>query len=341
MTTHFEAEIRSQGDKLAARAEGGATQAFEAVRDLGAYTHFVVAARGSSDNAALFFQYMAGAELGKVAALATPSLYEAGAPIDLSGALVIAISQSGRSPGIAVVAELARAQGRPTIALTNHDDSPLALASTHVLSLETGPELAIASTKTFSATWHALAQLVGALRGRPLDGIETLPAAVDRTVQWAVAAELAVTQLDAPGGMTVVGRGVGFAAADEIALKIREVAGIRAESYAVADYLHGPIGADGQGCALLLVLTDEMSDEVAQTTLRGCQEAGMTTVVLRASNRHAVGGDVEIVVPEVTPNWLTGLCHVIVGQVLALRLGERRQRPIDTSPRLKKVTLSA
>jgi fructoselysine-6-P-deglycase FrlB-like protein len=66
MTTHFEAEIRSQADILAARAEGGADQATVAVADLAEWTHFVVAARGSSDNAALFFQYMVGAELGKV-----------------------------------------------------------------------------------------------------------------------------------------------------------------------------------------------------------------------------------------------------------------------------------
>jgi glucosamine--fructose-6-phosphate aminotransferase (isomerizing) len=341
MTTHFEAEIRSQGDKLAARAARGATQAFEAVRDLGAFTHFVVAARGSSDNAALFFQYLAGTELGKVVALATPSLYETGTPIDLSGALIVAISQSGRSPGIAAVAELARAQGRPTIAVTNDEQSPLATVSGHVLSLGTGPEKAIASTKTFSATWHALAQLIGAFRGAPLEGIVDLPIIVERTVTWALSNELAIASLDAPGGMTVVGRGIGFAVADEIALKIREVAGIRAESYAVADFLHGPIGADGEDCALLLVLTDELSDDVAQSTLRGCHEAGMVTVVLRSVNRPSVGGDVEIVVPEATPNWLTGLCHVVIGQVLALRLGERRQRPIDTSPRLKKVTLSA
>ena len=341
MTTHFEAEIRSQADVLAARAERGAPQATVAVADLAGWTHFVVAARGSSDNAALFFQYMVGAELGKVAALATPSLYEAGAPMDLAGALVVAISQSGRSPGIAQVAALARAQGRPTIAVTNYDDSPLALASTHVLTLETGPELAIASTKTFSATWHALAQLVGALRGEALEGIDSLPLVVGRTVDWALSADLAVSTLDAPGGMTVVGRGVGFAAAQEIALKIREVAGLRAESYAVADYLHGPIGADGEGCALLLVLTEELSDEVASTTLQGSRDAGMVTVVLREPTRPSVGGDVEIVLPEHAPNWLTGLSQVVVGQVMALRLGERRGRPIDTSPRLKKVTLSA
>ena len=341
MTTHFEAEIRSQGALLRARAEQGRAQAEDAVAELLPYTHFVVAARGSSDNAAVFFQYLVGQRLGRIVALATPSLYEEGVDVDLSGATVVAISQSGRSPGIADVATQAQLQGRVTIAVTNDESSPLAAASTHVLSLATGPEQAIASTKTFSATWQALAQLVEALSGGRLEGLDELPEVVDRVATWALEADLAVSTIDAPGGLTIVGRGVGFAAADEIALKIREVSGLRAESYAVADYLHGPIGADGDGCALLLVVTAEMTDDVARAALQGSRDAGMQCVVLRGPDRSPLGADSEIVLPEVTANWVTGLAQVIVGQVLALRLGERHERPIDSSPRLKKITLSA
>ena len=341
MTTHFETEIRSQGALLHSRAEQGRHRAEAAVADLSPYTHFVVAARGSSDNAALFFQYLVGQRLGRVVALATPSLYEEGITVDLSGATVVAISQSGRSPGIADVALQARLQGRVTIAITNDESSPLAEASTHVLALATGPEQAIASTKTFSATWQALAQLVEALSGGRLEGLDDLPAVVSRVAEWALADDLAIDSIDAPHGLTIVGRGVGFAAADEIALKIREVSGLRAESYAVADYLHGPIGADGEGCALLLVVTAEMTDDVANAALQGSRDAGMTCVVLRGPDRAPFDADAEIVLPEVTANWLTGLAEVVVGQVLALRLGERHDRPIDSSPRLKKITLSA
>lgn len=341
MTTTFEEEIRSQGEVLRARRAAGAAEAAWAAESLRGVTHLVVAARGSSDNAAVYFQYLAGQELGLLVALAAPSLYEGSRGVNLQGAGVLAISQSGRSPGMVEVLEHAHAQGCPTVVVTNDASSPLALAGEHVLELRAGHERAIASTKTLSATWHALAQLVDALGSGRLDGLEELPDVVDRTADWALGQDLATALLDVRG-LTMVGRGVGYAAAAEIALKVREVSGVRAESYAAPDYLHGPIGADGDDCCAVIVVTDELSDAVLRELLKGCRESGMTTMVLRPSTRAvSVECDAEIVFPLTTPNWATGLVAVVVGQVLALRLGEVRGRPIDTSPRLSKVTLSA
>jgi glutamine---fructose-6-phosphate transaminase (isomerizing) len=339
--TIFETEIRSQGEVLRGRAEQGTNQAHELARRFEGITHLLIAARGSSDNAAIFFQYLAGQELGLLVALAAPSLYEGDRPIGLKGAGVIAISQSGRSPGMTQVLGQARAQHRPTATLTNDVDSPLAGAADLVIDLAAGPERAIASTKTFSSSWHALAQIVSTLRATPLEGLATLPDLVERVSQWALDADLPVEVLDAEGGLTVVGRGIGFAVAAEISLKIREVTGIRSEAFAAADFVHGPIGADGSGSTLLLVVTEELSDELAAELLAGSRGAGMRTVVLRATDRSALTNETEIVLDVAAPNWSLGLAQVIVGQVLALRLGERRGRPIDTSPGLRKVTTSA
>lgn len=340
MTTTFETEIRAQGDILRARAARGAQSARAAADSWRDVTHLVVAARGSSDNGAVFFQYLAGQELGLLVALAAPSLYEGAQQVTLRGAGVLAISQSGRSPGIVDVLAQARAQGCATAAVTNDATSPLALASDHVLELFAGPERAIASTKTLSTTWHALAQLVQALGTRPLAGLEELPDVVERTAQWALQEDLPLDLLNV-GGLTMVGRGVGYAAAAEIALKVREVSGVRAEAYAAPDYLHGPIGADGDGCCAVVVVTDELSDAVLRELLVGCRESGMSTVVMRPASREAPECDAQIVLPATSPNWVGALAAVVVGQVLALRLGEVRGRPIDTSPRLSKVTLSA
>jgi glutamine---fructose-6-phosphate transaminase (isomerizing) len=341
MPTVFEEEIRSQAELIQRRATLGATEAAEVARSFRDVDYVLVAARGSSDNAAVFFQYFAGQELGLLVALATPSLYEGDTTIGLNGAGVLAISQSGRTPGLVNVIESANEQGRPSAAITNDPESPLSLASVHVIALKAGHERAIASTKTFTTTWHALAQLVEALKGSPLDGLATLSDTVDRAATWALAASLPSELLNAERGLTIVGRGVGQAVAAEIALKIREVTGIRAEAYSAADYLHGPIGADGRGSALLLVVTDELSNDVAETLLEECRRFSMSTVVLRSSSRGAFLSDAEIVVEEAGPNWCVALAEVIVGQALALRLGELRGRPIDTAPGLKKVTLSA
>jgi glutamine---fructose-6-phosphate transaminase (isomerizing) len=341
MPTAFEDEIRSQAEIIRRRTSLGATEAAEAAEAFRDVDYVLVAARGSSDNAAIFFQYFAGRELGLLVALATPSLYEGENSIGLNGAGVLAISQSGRTPGLINVIESANEQGRPSVAITNEPDSPLSLASGHVIRLKAGPERAIASTKTFTTTWHALAQLVEALKGSTLEGLETLSETVDRTAMWGLSTPLPSELLNAERGLTIVGRGVGQAVAAEIALKIREVAGIRAEAYSAADYLHGPIGADGRESAFLLVVTDELSTDVAETLLEESHRLAMSTVVLRSSSRDAMASDAEIVVDEVGPNWCVALAEVIVGQVLALRIGELRGRPIDTAPGLKKVTLSA
>ncbi|MGC2169214.1 MAG: SIS domain-containing protein [Acidimicrobiales bacterium] len=337
----FEEEIRSQADILRRREKDGAREALAVASEFQGVDYLLVAARGSSDNAAVFFQYFAGQTLGLLVALATPSLYESGRTIRLNGAGVLAISQSGRTPGLLDVVESATSQGRPCAVITNDLASPLGQSSSTVIALRAGAERAVASTKTFTATWHTLAQIVEAMGGSPLDGLATLPDAVERTANWALSHSLPVELLNAERGLTVVGRGLGQAVAAEVAIKIREVSGVRAESYSAADYLHGPVGADGENSTLMLVMTDELATDVAQSMLEECRRFSMRTVVLRSSAREGFSCDAEIVVDEAGPNWCVALSEVIVGQVLALRVGELRGRPVDTPPGLHKVTLTA
>jgi glucosamine--fructose-6-phosphate aminotransferase (isomerizing) len=341
MTTVFEEEIRSQGDILRRRAEPGLRQAREAARSWRDVNYALVAARGSSDNAAAFFQYLAGRELGLVVALATPSLFQGENTMNVDGAGVLAVSQSGRSPGMLDVVRTAKLQGRPNVVVTNDAASALALEADAIVELLAGPERAIASTKTFTSSCHALAQFVSALKGTDLEGLDALPDIIDSTADWALTHELPTTLLNAPKGLTVVGRGIGYASAAEIALKIREVTGVRCEAYSAPDFLHGPIGADGDGATLLVVGTDEMEDEIAASLVEQCSARGMRTVTLRSSEHAPQVSDADILLPATMDNWCLGLALVVVGQVLSLRLGELRGRPIDTAPGLNKITLTA
>jgi glucosamine--fructose-6-phosphate aminotransferase (isomerizing) len=341
MTTNFEAEIRTQGAVLAARTEHSrdlANQTKELWRNV---NYLLVAARGSSDNAALYFQYLVGQHAKRVVALATPSLFENGESLIMNGAGVLAISQSGRSPGIVDVVYAAKAQQCPVVGVTNYPESPLGENCDLLIGLEAGPEVAIASTKTFTATAQALAQIASALGQEELEGIDDFASYVGSVVEFALKAELPLDLLNQDRGFTVVGRGVGMAAAAEIALKIREVTGLKAEAYSAADFVHGPIGADGDHAALMLVVTDEMSDELVAKLLGDCSAKGMKTVVVRSPDRMSFSANAEIVLPEQAPNWLIPMGHVVIGQILALRLGSLRGRPIDTAPGLAKVTLIA
>ncbi len=125
VATAFESEFLSQGELLNERAKAGRLAAERAARSVDeGVTHLVIAARGSSDSAALYLQYLLGQELGLLAALATPLLYADPLGINLTGALVMGISQSGQSPGVVSVLAAARAQGRP--AHSDHQRRPLA-----------------------------------------------------------------------------------------------------------------------------------------------------------------------------------------------------------------------
>lgn len=343
MQTLFEREIRSQAELLAARSEEGRAAAVRAADLIDeSVTHFVVAARGSSDNAAAYFQYLVGLELGYVAALATPSLYSEPSRMNLYGAAAVAISQSGQSPDVVAVLSAARAQNRPTIAITNDSQSPLARAADVVVPLLVGKEGSLAATKTFLASLQAAADLVQALAkpSRILNDDVSLSSLVQTTTEWALDHLTDIPASLAWNGLTVVGRGLGLCAANECALKIREVAGVRAESYATPDLLHGPIGADGTGSSLWLVVSDEISDDEARDLIGRAADSGLTTLATRPPDRAPSGADVEIVLPVQAPNWVIPFLTVIVGQVMALRLGQVRGRPIDQPPGLKKITLT-
>ncbi len=341
MRTVLEAEILSQGRLLRERTAVGRARASEAAALLdSSVTHLVVAARGSSDRVATYLQYLIGRELGVVTALATPSLYSEPRHMTLRGALVMGISQSGRSPDIVSVLAAARAQGRPTIAITNDEGSPLAAAADVVIPLLVGPEVSLAATKTMLASLHAVAQFVEALRGAALDRADELPDLIDATSEWALDHVATVLGHLPFGGLTVVGRGLGLSAAEECALKIREVAGVRAEAYAAPDLLHGPIGADGKGSSLWLIVSDEIDDDGARDIVQRASASGLATLVTRGGSRGDTSADIELVLPVDAPNWITPLVNIVIGQVMALRLGEANHRPIDQPPGLAKITLT-
>jgi len=343
METVFESEILSQSTLLSERTAVGKLAAERAAALVdSSLTHLVIAARGSSDNAAGYLQYLAGVELGLLTALATPSLYADPQRINLAGAMVLGISQSGRSPDIVSVLSAARAQHRPTVAITNDADSPLAQQADVVIPLMVGEEVSLAATKTFLASLQAVAQFVQALAGERevLPRSSELPAMVEATSAWALEHVEPLLENLALEGLTVVGRGLGLCAANECALKIREVAGIRAESYAAPDLLHGPIGADGSGATLWLIVTDEIDDDTATNLVARAKRSGMTTLVSRSSERAPTGADAEIILPVQSPNWITPFLTVVIGQIVALRLGEQRRRPIDQPPGLQKITLT-
>src|SRR5436305_7873836 len=137
----LESELREQPAALARLLERQGEHALElgSVFRRDDVRYILIASRGSSSNAARYAQYLLGRAHRVPVMFATPSLYTVyEQPPRLDGALVIGISQSGASPDVCSVLAEARRQRRPTIALTNVGDSPLARQADVVLELEAG-----------------------------------------------------------------------------------------------------------------------------------------------------------------------------------------------------------
>ena len=336
----LEREIREQPAALRAALERNAAPiaAFaSALRARGRLDQVVIAARGTSDNAARYAQYLIGARLGIPVALAAPSLttmYGAPAVPHGASALAMAISQSGQSPDVVGVLESARAAGVPTLAVTNDAASPLAAAADAVLELGVGPERSVAATKTYTASLAVVAALVARLgddaaAAAALDGA---PELVARAIELAFAGAGALdAHHDAPH-VVVVGRGFNYATALEIALKLRELTGTVAEGFSPPDLMHGPIAAVGPATRALAVAPPGRVRDSVLEAAAALRDRGARCFVLD----DAAGADLRL--PAGVPEWLSPLVAVVPGQVLALRWAQLRGRVVDAPPGLTKVT---
>ena len=241
-----------------------------------------IVGRGTSDHAGVFARYLIEVELGLVVAAAAPSVASLfGRQLQLNRALVLLISQSGRSEDLLAQARAARASGALVVALVNDAASPLAQLAHHTLPLLAGPERAVAATKSYLCTLAALLMLVAHWKQDEvlLAALEQLPAQLEAVCALPVSSQY--QSLLHSRHCVVLGRAFGYAIAREIALKIKEVCGIQAEAFSSAEFLHGPISLLNQPLVLLnAALNDESASahqhQVDEVTRRGGQVLTLT-----------------------------------------------------------------
>lgn len=337
------AEIMEQPDSLTRLLDAEAAPTRALAADLAArpFDYVLIAARGTSDNAARYAQYLFGTALGLPVALATPSLHTLyGARLRFDGALVIGVSQSGRSPDICAVIEDARKAGAPTVAITNDDTSPLALAAERVIGLHTGPERSIAATKTYTAQLAAMALLALGLAGDDagLAALRTLPAAVAATLALdARMAEIA-GELRAIDAAVTISRGYNFATAWEIALKLKELTYIPTEPYSAADFQHGPIAMVRELFPVILVAPrGAAAAGLATLTTRLC-ELGAHLVAISDVPEVLAAADLPAPLPASVEERFSPLTAIVAGQLFAFHLAHARGLDPERPRGLRKVT---
>ena len=302
----------------------------------------VIAARGSSDNAALYGQYLFAVRNRMPVALATPSVITLfGARPDMSEALVLGISQSGRSPDILAVVAEARRQGAPTVAITNDTASPLAGAAEHTIDLRAGPELATAATKTYTTQLLAAALISFAL-DEPSAAESAEIAAVPKTMADALSAEPQARELAAAlptlERAVVLGRGYDYATAREWALKLQELAQVLALPFSTADFEHGPIALADPGLAVLAVAPAGPELDAQGQVLGRLRDRHGSDIVIISDSGAARSLGRGLAMPAGVPRWLTPVVAIIPGQLFAYHLTVARGLDPDNPRTIRKVT---
>lgn len=293
-------------------------------------------ARGSSDHAATYLKHLIETRVGLPVASASPSVASIyGAEVDSDSLLAVGLSQSGKSPDLLATMTAARSAGARTLALVNDAGSPLAALADDVLPLLAGPELSVAATKSLIATLAASTALVAAWSGDEVlsDALASLP---DRLHEaWSCDWSPLVDALANARGLYVIGRGPGFGAAQEAALKLKETCGLHAEAFSAAEVRHGPMALVGPDLPLLVLRQEDESAAATDALITDALASGADVLV--ASDRPVSSGAIRLPVPEAHP-MLTPVLAIQAFYRAANALSVRRGYDPDTPPHLRKVT---
>lgn len=331
-------EIREQPSVIVRAIEANQDTASRVAQLAGDCTHAVIAARGTSDNAGRYAQYVWGTRNGLSVGLTTPSLFSIyDRPPRLTDALVVGISQSGQSPDIVSVLEEGRSQHRPTVALTNDPKSPLAAVADVIVDLAAGEERSVAATKTYTSTLAMIALISDAIDSAG-GALGEVPGSVTGVLRGEADIEQAATSFADIEHCAVLGRGFNHATAYEWALKLQELTQVVAQPFSTADFLHGPVAVVEPGYPVFAVTVRGPAHAEVSDVLERAAETGAR--LLTISDDPALTGLAgnHITIPGNIDEWLTPVPAIVAGQLFAYHLTLAKGLDPEQPRGLKKVT---
>lgn len=282
--------------------------------------------RGSSDLAGTFAKYLFEIETGVPVVSAAPSVTSIyGKRIKLDKALVLVISQSGRSPDILEQAKMAKQAGAFVVAMVNDEGSPLTELTDAVLPLKAGEQHAVGATKSLLTTMSALLHLTAKWsHNKELKrAIYDLPEILQRSI--AAPPVLAADSLTEVKNCAILGRGFGYAVAKEIAMKLIGLCGIHAEAFSTAEFLHGGVSLTEQNLTVLNALIEDESTKSHIKQIQAFENRGVPVTHIRQPIKN--------IPPRLAPLSLLQRFYMDVGNI-ACAHGIDPDHP----PGLKKIT---
>jgi len=305
-------------------------------------SYVFLAARGTSNNAGKYASYLWGSVNRLPVVLASPSLFTFyKKPPTLKDALVIGISQSGKSPDIVSVLEEGRKQGRPTLAVTNVVDSPLAKAADFVVDIQAGEEKAVAATKTYTTTLMAIAMLSAALAGnrKMQEELKQVPDWVTRALDMDEEMNRIVERYRFMNRCVVLGRGYNYATAFEWALKLKEMTYVLAEPHSSAEFLHGPMALVDQGFPVLTIAPQgKVFSNILELLVQLRRDHSADLLVISDQAKALEIAQTPVKLPSGIPEWLSPLIAIILTQLFSYHLTQTKGFNTETPRFLQKVT---
>ncbi len=300
----------------------------------------VLVARGSSDNAALFGRYLLEITTGIPVSLSAPSVHTVyGARLKFDHALVVGVSQSGEGEDINRVLENARTGGAYTIGITNEPNSSMTGLVDETLLMHGGHERSVAATKTFTGQmllFYMLAE--GLSKTKPSFSYQAIPDFVERALEQKPAILELVQRYAFMENCVVVGRGLAYANAYELALKLMETCYVVAERFSSADFLHGPLAMVERHFPVILFAPPGVMLREVNDLIDRLRELHAETLAITSDLDAAAKCSRAIIMPREIDEFLAPIPYIVPGQLFAALLAEAKGLDPDAPRSLSKVT---
>jgi len=297
-------------------------------------------ARGSSDNAVTFFSYLAGQYLGIPVASLPPSLFSVySSKMRIDNALVIGVSQSGESSDVVASLESIENSGATTLTISNKDNSSLAKVADYAINQQAGQELAVAASKTFSSQMMVLATLVAKWsKNQDLaKALENVPAAMAAFMKNSQIKDAALRLTHAESAY-ILGRGLSYAPALELALKLKETNYLHAQAYSSAEFQHGPIASVSATDPIILLANNDKTIESNQIVAQKLHDLGADLTIVSSCQSLFKYANALVELPSNMHTVTESFLQILASQLLALNLTISKGLDPDAPRNLSKVT---
>ncbi len=345
MITKMQKEIHEQPNVLKQCLQSNKDFMEKVIADIKSreINNVVIAARGTSDHAAIYGKYIIEYMLGIPVSLAAPSILTMyNKELDLKHSLVIGISQSGEAEDVLEVILSAKKQNAICITITNNIDSPLAKTSGYHLHTNAGKEESVAATKTFTSQMMMLALLVAywSDNKKMMDELNQIPKELQKVLKLEKKIIEKVQRYRYMENCFVLARGMNYPMALESALKIQETTYVHANGYAISDFHHGPFAMIAEGIPVIIFAPDGPSLDDAKEMIEKLREAGAEIILVTNDKNIDNYDDITFSIPDAESDMITPFYNVCWAQMFACHLSLAKGMNPDSPRGLKKVTIT-